>query len=40
MTNSDNLIHTRQSDNLELPLANLTIYLEGVQYSGIKILTN
>ena len=30
-------INTRQTSNLYLPTTNLTIYLKGVYYSGIKI---
>jgi len=28
--------HTRQSNNLHLPLTNLTIYQQEVHYSGMK----
>jgi len=39
MTNSENLnIHTRQSNNLHLPLPNFTVYRKGFQYSGIKFV--
>jgi hypothetical protein len=39
--NSENQsAQTRQSNNLYLPLANLTIYQQGVHYSGVKIFNN
>jgi len=37
MTNSENHnIHTRQSNNLHLPMASLTSYQQEVHYSAIK----
>ena len=39
-TNSENHnIHARQSKNLYLPLANLTVYQLGDHYSGIKFFS-
>jgi len=41
LTNNENLnLGTRQSNNLYLPQANLTIYQKGAYYSGIKIFNN
>ena len=41
MTNSKNhSVHTRQSNNVHLPQANLAIYQNGIHYSGVKIFNN
>ena len=41
MTISENHnIHTRQSNNLHLPQDNLTIYQQGIHYSGTKRFNN
>jgi len=41
LTNYENHnLDTRQSNNLYLPPANLTIYQKGAYYSGIKIFNN
>jgi len=41
MTNNENQnLDTKQSSNLYLPQANLTIYQKGAYYSGIKIFNN
>jgi hypothetical protein len=41
MTNNENQnLDTRQSSNLYLPQANLTIYQKGAYYLGIKIFNN
>jgi hypothetical protein len=35
--NANHKLDTRQRNNLHLPQANLTVYLKGAYYSGIKI---
>ena len=41
ITNLENhSIHTRSSNNLHLPQANLAIYQKGVYYTGVKVFNN